>query len=120
MSSATTRSLSTDPRLGFWARTLIALFASFLVGLPVLFLGFDLGFISSGDEGRWQPYTATAGLLWSTLVFAFTYPVARDRWGRGNGIAASALAAIAATIVVLLATIVWLFALLIAVGYESS
>jgi hypothetical protein len=120
MSRPTTRDVSTEPRLGFFARVFLSFAVSFLVGLPVLFLGADLGFISSGDEGRWQPYTATAGLLWSTLVFAFAYPAARERWGRGNGIAASSLAAIGATIVVFLATIVWLFVFLIAVGYESS
>ena len=120
MSRPTTSTLSTEPRLGFWARALISLFVSFLVGLPVLFLGAGLGFISSGDEGRWQPYTATAGLLWSTLVFAFAYPAARERWGRGNGISASVLAAIAATIVVFLASIVWLFIFLMVVGYEGS
>jgi hypothetical protein len=120
MSRANTSSLSSERRFGFGTRTLLALLASFLVGLPVLFLGADLGFISSGDEGRWQPYTAVSGLLWSTLVFAFVYPAAHDRWTRRDRIAASALVGIAATIAVFLATIFWLFAFLIAVGYESS
>jgi nitric oxide reductase large subunit len=120
MSRATTSTLSSEPRLGFGAKTLLSLFASFLVGLPVLFIGFKLGFIRSGDEGVWQPYTAASGLLWSTLVFAFVYPAARDRWTHRDRIAASALVGIVATIVVFLASLFWLFAYLIAIGYEGS
>jgi hypothetical protein len=119
-SSPATRALSAEPGLGFWPRVSISLLASVVAGLPVFLLGAELGFISGGDEGRWQPYTAAAGLLWSTLVFAFVYPAARDRWGRAEGIAAGGLAVIASTIVVFLASIAWLFVILIVSGYEGS
>jgi hypothetical protein len=119
MSSPPTSVLSGEARLGFWPRSWLVLGASFLAGIPVLFLGADLGLISSGDEGRWQPYTAFSGLLWATGVFAFVYPAARRRWSGGNAVAAGALAGIAACLVVFLATIFWLFAFLLAVGYEG-
>jgi hypothetical protein len=118
MSSPATSALSTELRLGFWQRAGVALGVSFFVGLPVCFLGVELGFISSGDEGRWQPYTAFAGLIWATVVFAFTYPAARLRWNRGEGVAAAALSGLAASMVVFLASIFWLFFVLLAVGYE--
>jgi hypothetical protein len=119
MSSPATSVRSAELRLGFWHRAAIALAVSFLVGIPVLFLGADLGLISSGDEGRWQPFTAFSGLVWAVAVAAFTYPPAGLRWGRREGIAAAALTGLAACIVVFLASIFWLFAFLIAVGYEG-
>ena len=93
--------------------------ASIPVGIPVFYLGVELGFIGGGDEGRWQPYTAAAGLLWAALVFAFVYPTARERWGGREGVVAAALVGIAACLVVFVSSIMVVFMPLILSGYEG-
>jgi hypothetical protein len=89
------------------------------VGIPVYFYGIEYGYISGGDEGRWQPYTAAAGLLWATLVFAFVHPAARERWGGREGVVASALTGIAACLIVFVSSILFFLILLILSGYEG-
>ncbi len=86
--------------------------ASIPVGIPVFFLGVELGFIGGGDEGRWQPYTAAAGLVWAALAFAFVYPVAREHWRGGEGIVAGVLAGIGACLVVFVSSVMFVFVLL--------
>jgi len=118
MSSPATSVRSAEPGPGFWERVGLALCVSFFIGLPVAFVGVRLGFISSGDEGRWQPYTAFAGLLWATAVWTFVWPAARLRWSRSHAASATLLTGLVACMVVFLASIVWLFEFLIAVGFE--
>jgi hypothetical protein len=54
-----------------------ALVASVAAGAAIFFLGARLDYIGGGDEGRWQPYEATAAALWAALVFAFVFATTR-------------------------------------------
>jgi hypothetical protein len=97
----------------------VALAFSILAGIPVLFLGIEWRFISGGDEGRWQPYTAGMGFVYAALVFAYTFPATRRHWGDGDGAVASVLTGIVGCFGIFLGSIGTLFMIYVLGDYEA-